>query len=320
MEHKYKLFFSSPFSTLDSIKISGAMISALFDIHQDKSKEIEGEISSGRFGVSDPLPFDMEEKSILFPVPQIPYVFPRNKSREERIKLAKERKKRISYSNISKIKSVLDIFLDGGISQDEAMKILNSDENGNSVVENTRPGNKDFTEYAVSLLDETPRVYVRELKVSGNMSFRDLNGQRVLSYDPVCLIADFDKNYFGDSLAYLEDSGISAFVSRGKGRFRFQEFRSDEETGFKGEGYYLLLSEFVPDDSDMKNIDLDKSYYAIGTFTGISRGNEPLPKIRFFKGGALLYVKDKLIGRNIFLKGQKRILIFSPIIIKLKGA
>lgn len=320
MEHRYKLFFSSPFNTLDSIKISGAMVSALFNIHQNKSNEIEEEIFGGRFGVSDPLPFDTEEKSILFPVPQFPYVFPRDIGREERIKLAKERKKKISYSNIKKIRNVLDIFLERGITQPEAMKILKPDENGNPMEENGRPWNQDFSEYAVSLIDGTPRVYVRELKVSGNMRFRDIHGKRVLSYDPVCVIADFEKNYFGDSLKYLEDSGLSAFVSRGKGWFRAQEFRSNEETGFKGEGYYLLLSEFVPDDSDMKNLDLERSYYTIGSFTGVSRDNAALPKVRFFKGGSLLYVKDKLRGRNIHLKEQRRFLIFNPIIIKIRGA
>ncbi|MGP6220479.1 type III-A CRISPR-associated RAMP protein Csm4 [Caldiplasma sukawensis] len=320
MEHNYKLFFSSPYNNLDSIKISGAMISALFKIYPDKSKEIEKEIAAGRFGVSDPLPFDMEEKSILFPVPPIPYIFPRNKNREERIKLAKERKKKISYSTICKIRDVLDIFLKEGISQDDATKILKPEENENSMDENKRSWNQDFTEYAVSLIDETPRVYVRELKVFGNMMFRDLNGKRVLSYDPVCIVAEFDKDYFGDSMNYLQDSGISAFLSRGKGWFRFEEFKSQEETGFRGEGYYLLLSEFLPEEKDLENIDLDKSYYTIGSFTGISSGKAALPKLRFFKSGSLLYLKDKLMGRNIFLKEQKRILTFHPIIIQLRGA
>ncbi len=324
MIHSYKLFFSSPYNNLDSIKIAGAVLSSAFDLYPNRSGEIIEQVSNNALAFSDPMPYremDDDKKSFLmFPVPPLPYSIPKGLSREERIRMAKNRKRSASFTRLPNLIKVVERFLREGITQSEATEIFNDYKKDNDDDNDNFLWNQEMGEYGVSLMEDEPKVYVRDLMRPGAMRFRVINGASILSYDPICVFADFEKDYFKDAISFLQDSGISAFISRGKGKFKALEFNSDIKTGFNGRGYYLLLSKFVPNEDDLTNIQLDSSYYSLNSFTGISRNGKPLAKIKYFNPGSLLYLTRDIKGKSVFINGTKRVLVFHPIVVKILEA
>lgn len=315
MQHNYKIYFRSPFNLADSVKLSGALISATFKLYPQKEIEIIKELNNFGLQISDQFPVNSLNNELLFPSPIISYSMPKEKNREKRIASGKERKGSVSYSSLDSIKKVVEIFEKEGITKQDASHILEETFQGQK---NKLIDYEEIYEYAVSLEDIKPRVYIRELVKVGNLQLRNVRNEEILSYNPVWFIAKYSMEEFTNAISFLEDSGISAMFTRGKGHFRFEKYQSDLETDFKGNGYYLLLSKFCPCAQDINNIDLSRSYYSIETFTGLSRTNSPLPKIRYFRPGSLLYLTGEIYGRVLSTNEGRRILNFTSVKTKVK--
>lgn len=312
MQYQYNLYFITPFNILDSVKISGALSSAAFRLFPDKEMEINEEIKGCSLKISDLFPLDSANGRILLPVPVLPYSMPKNLQRSKRIEQAMDRKKSVSYSSLESIKRLMKEFLNGGeITKKVAMDIVAEGIKSEELLSGQYG---ETSEYGVSLLDEKPKVYVRELRKVGNLSFGEM---KLLTYDPVCFIADYSMKKFSVSMALLEDAGLSSTISRGKGRFVYQRYVSDMEINFNGSGYYMILSKYCPSSVDLDNIDLSRSYYSIGTITGIANENSNLPKIRYFKPGSVLYLNGDISGKVVFTKNKSRILNFSAMKLKV---
>ena len=314
MQYRYNLYFKSPFNILDSVKISGALSSAAYKLFPDKKSEITDALTKCNLKVSDQFPFDEKNNSPLLPVPLLPYSMPRKLDRDQRIKEAKGKKESVSFARIEPIKRLFKQFIEEGITRRNAMEILKEKDNENEL---TAEAYNEASEYGVNLLEEEPKVYVKELEKIGNLQMRKFGQLEFLSYDPVYFLADYSMKEFSISMAFLEDAGLSGMFTRGKGHFFYQRNISEIETGFKGSGYYMILSKYCPSKSDITNIDLEKSYYSLGTFTGIGNGNIDLQKIRYFKAGSLLYLEGAVEGRSVITKNEERILSFSTMVIKV---
>ena len=314
MLQRYNLYFKSPFNLLDSIKLSGAILSAAYKIYPQREKDITEEIKNFHLRVSDSFPVDQINGGMLFPVPLLPYTMPKNKDRKERIREAMDRKKTVPYAKFESVKLVLRKFLDGGISKNEATDLLTDKEQGREFVPSYY---NEASEYGVNLQDDEPMVYVRELVKVGYLERRKIGNLETLSYNPVYFIADYSIRELAVSMAFLEDAGLSAMFSRGKGNFVYQKDTPDIKTGFTGAGYYMILSKYCPAKEDFTNIDLEKSYYSLGTFTGVGQGNKGLPKIRYLKVGSIVYLNGDINGRVIFAESGNRILNFSAMITRV---
>lgn len=311
MQYQYNLFFRSRFNLLDSIKLSGGMASAAFKLYPAHKTELEHALLNCELQVSDQFPYLQESKECLFPSPILPYSA---KKKGDNDCYPTDRKKSIPFSSIKSIMQVVEEFKKGEITRERAMEILGN-VNGNEI--SRLSYYREGTEYAVSLQEQKPMVYVRELTAAGNISRRDFRGKELLTFDPVYFIAKYPQNEFSVAMDYLEDWGFSGMISRGKGHFAYGRINSELKTDFSGEGYYLIISKYCPSESDFNSIDLDKSYYSISTFTGISNDNSGLPKIRYFNPGSILFLKGEIKGKAILTNSGKRILIFSALKVKV---
>jgi CRISPR type III-A-associated RAMP protein Csm4 len=298
MQYVYNINFLSPFNQVDSIKISGAMISSAFTFYPQKIAEIEGEMSDYGLQVSDLFPYSQNRQEMLFPSPLLPYSLPKAAERKMRIESSEGRKKDVKYSTLEAIRKVCECKRKEDITKEDAMEILREPLKGTNYDWEIEYY-KESSEYAVSLVEETPKVYVRELQRAGHLRLINVRERTVLAYDPLWFIAKYNSPIFDIAIPYLEDVGLSAMFTRGKGHFVSSRLKSELKLDYTGNGWYILLSKYCPTELDLQNIDLDNSFYSIGTFTGISREGEGLPKIRYFKPGSVLYLKGEIKGRMI---------------------
>jgi CRISPR type III-A-associated RAMP protein Csm4 len=225
-----------------------------------------------------------------------------------------DRKKSIAFSSLKNIMDVMAEFKRGGITKERSIEIL---ENINGKDISGLSYYRANSEYAVSLQEQVPRVYVRELSTAGNIGRRNLRGKELLTFDPIYFIAKYSLSEFSVAMDYIEDAGFSGMISRGKGHFIYGRVNSDLKTDFSGEGYYLIISKYCPSEDDFNSIDLERSYYAVSTFAGISADNTGLPKIRYFEPGSILFLKGEIKGKAISTHSGKRILNFSALKVKV---
>ena len=86
MQHNYKIYFRSPFNLADSVKLSGALISATFKLYPQKEIEIIKELNNFGLQISDQFPVNSLNNELLFPSPIISYSMPKEKMRKNCIR------------------------------------------------------------------------------------------------------------------------------------------------------------------------------------------------------------------------------------------
>lgn len=315
MQYQYNLFFRSPFNHLDSIKLSGGIASAAFKLYPENRVKLEQALLNCELQVSDQFPiFQDTNNECLFPSPVLPYSMPKNRKRGENSDNSTDRKKSVPFSSIKNIREVMEEFKKGGITKERAMEILGK-VNGRDI--SNLSHYTEGSEYAVSLQEREPMVYVRELTRAGKIEQRSFRRNNLLTFDPIYFIAKYSMSEFSVAMDYLEDSGFSGMISRGKGQFIYGRGNSNLNTDFSGEGYYLIISKYCPSEADFNSIDMERSYYSISTFAGISNDNTGLPKIRYFDPGSILFLKGDIKGKAISTNSGKRIFNFSTLKVKV---
>ena len=335
MYQVYRLYFRSAHTELDSIKLSGAILDALITMYPSMTEEILNEAKQGSFAVSSAFPMRESDDVEFFPSPLLTYAYPSGMTRIEILKQSSKRKKEIKFAPIKNIEQLCTEYLTGGkppLTLKAATEILSAgmsqgaevigdegcikdrsncarDKDGTEIM-----GDEGFDEYGVHINDggETD-VYVRELGIRGHLHYR---GDKGIASDPVWFIMQYSKGMFKHAMPFLSDRGLSGMISRGKGMFYHEEKECRFSPGFKGEGYYLLLSPLIPLESEMPNVDLEHSRYVIRVFSGRNRNGEGLGKYRYFGAGSLLYLRGDVKGKTISA-AKDRILVFKTILIKV---
>lgn len=281
----FKVNFCSPHTEVDGIKIMGASIFGTSQLNPGYLKQYIEDIRQGLIRVSDLLPMSEDESKILYPVPPFPIKSSGSTSRSKRITQGMHRKKKLHYQTIEKIREMAKFMNEVGIDGDYLSKFEDI------------PGQvDDFSEYAVSLEELTPKVYVRELTQYGPLAIRKINGKDIIASKTTAFLAEYNNEMFIESMNFLQDRGLSGNLSRGKGKFIYRQGLAHEQAGFNGPGHYLLLSKFCPSKDDLTSIDFEKSYYNLNFFYGRTRTGAVLSMVRYIEPGALLYIKNKVNG------------------------
>ncbi len=313
MYQSYLIYFRSAHTELDSIKISGAIIDALITMHPDIADEIMRDVTDGTFAVSGAFPVLERSNAELFPTPALAHSYPLSTSRREILAQSHDRKRGIKFSTLHNIKSLCSKYTgngNSGLTRKTANEILAM----GIPATNDGIGNEGFNEYGVHItVGSDTEVYVRELGIPGHLSYRPGRG---IASDPVWFVMQYDNEVFRDAIPFLSDRGISGMVSRGKGAFYYERKECTFTPGFSGEGYYLLLSSFIPQESEMPNVDFDRSSYQIDVFSGINRNGSNIGKYRYFSAGSLLYLKGEVKGR-VIRASSDRVVVFKTIAVKV---
>ncbi len=112
-------------------------------------------------------------------------------------------------------------------------------------------------------------------------------------------VAQFDnkeaQEYFDTALRVLADTGIGGDRSVGKGRFEIvKTSKVADLPKSQNPNAALLLSLYVPTETELAAIDLQKSYYNLVTRQGwVSNHTHRRQTIRAFAEGSVLYFKDE---------------------------
>ena len=292
----YKINFTSSSTIVDSIKISRAVTFAYSLLYPDKIDDFISQIKSGKIAFSDIFP--VEGKTILYPAPSINnHVV--NASRKERLNAIKQRKNVRKFVDIKLLNSSMKNFVENNFLGIEYSKIFDGVQREKIAFAKpvAEPGIV-FLENPVFQNDRWKYndVFTKELYLYGNGYFIVENSDRTVSA----------------AIMLLNDLGLSGRRNSGKGSVSIVKSYDNIETGFRKEGFYILLSSYIPDEDFIKNIDFSRSRYNIGTFQGKNINGTPIGPFRYFKSGSLLYITDKIKGKTY--SEDNGIMVFNPVI------
>lgn len=310
----YKLDFISPFTKLDSIKIAGAVISRAVELYSDTSGTLLECFRSGKIIFSNPLP--LKENNPLLPFPKIPIKFRDTKNMDFRKKIK-------NYLSIETLKMVVENFKENGfliyedfsdiLKEEVTEEEMNSfdDEIGVKIYKTPEPRDDKliFTD-----------VFTKEYESKGLLTI-DNNGNKsgmnfwiVVQLENECSEV---VNMLNTSLELLSDIGISGRKSVGRGQFTLEKYYLTEKFGFNGEGYYYLLSKFIPNQNEIQKIDLERSTYSFDIFSGLNEKGSNLGIYRYFVPGSILYLRENVYGKTVVLDKYERIIPFTGVFLKV---
>lgn len=113
------------------------------------------------------------------------------------------------------------------------------------------------------------------------------------------LIEFNDDNYkplIKAAIKFLKDRGFGKDISTGKGHFDYEIDEDYSIFSFFDDAddldYFVTLSRFIPNETDLKNID-ESSSYEIGSKQGRSSSNELRKQVRFFKEGSVFLINSQ---------------------------
>ncbi len=315
-DYIFEMNFLSPYTIVDSIKISGAVLSTALQINPEEKDIIEC-FKNGGIKFSDLFP--IAENKPKFTFPKLPYTTKDSNKFKERKSIIKK----LSFVDPNTLK---EIFNNNYLKEKDRMIILDNvpiittnlfEENYNSFED--EPGVKIYKEPIERDNKEIyTEVFSKEYESKGILEFYK-NGNKsgirrwfVIEIDENC---DRFSKLIKTSIAFLADTGISGRRSIGRGFFSVKILDQGENLGFgfNGEGYYYLLSKFIPKNDEFDKLDLRRSSYSFDLFSGLDKNGKPLGIYRYFVPGSILYLKDNVIGRVIQLNDIDRILPFNGI-------
>ncbi|MGC8981792.1 MAG: type III-A CRISPR-associated RAMP protein Csm4, partial [Minisyncoccia bacterium] len=309
-DYIFEINFLSPYTIVDSIKISGAVLSIALQIYPEEKDIIEC-FKNGGIKFSDLFP--IVDNNLKFTFPKLPF-------KTEDPNKFKERKsiiKKLSFVDPNTLKEIFNNYLrekDGMIILDN-VPIVTTDsfeENYNSFVD--EPGVKIYNEPIERDNKEIyTEVFTKEYESNGILEFYK-NGNKNGNKSGIrkWFVIEIDENCTGfskkikTSIAFLADTGISGRRSIGRGFFsvKILEQKENLRFGFNGKGYYYLLSKFIPKNEEFDKLDLRRSSYSFDLFSGLDKNGKPLGIYRYFVPGSILYLKENVTGRVIELNGM----------------
>jgi len=322
----FKLSFLRQYTEMDSIKLTGALINSMLILNPVQKEYILNNFVNGNVSVTTPYPY---KNCPYLPMPPIYPVFPVTMSVEEKKEYMKNRKKKIKTIQLKDLKNILksyennsykNIYIDDlkNLQEDELTNTENylEEEIGVNILNppliDSEEKNLIFTQVYTKEYSSIGKIYYseKEKKIYGDQKWF------------VVTIKNDDndnlKNMVNASLKFLEDMGLSGRRNIGKGKFEIESLALDTDfkLGFRGEGAYLLLSEYIPSLNDMQNIDFEKSSYLLGIFSGIDKNGSSLGIYRYFKSGSVLYLKNDVEGITVY-EINKRVIAYRGSFLKV---
>lgn len=292
----FKISFKSSSTYVDSIKISRAIIYAYNILYPDKIDDLMNKVKDSYVSVSDLLPY---KNKVYYPFPLINNLIDVNDTES-----IKNRKKRPEFIDIDELISIINAFKETGYQGVNYSNIKykeNEDDKG-------KPHKMLISEPGINIF-ETPEITYNKYK------YNDIFTKELFIYNESCFyIRNSDKNIEA-SINLLNDFGLSGRRSTGKGEVCIEKINDNLNEGFNGEGIYILLSSFMPDNDYIKNIDFEKSRYNIKTFQGKNINGNPIGPYRYFTPGSIFYLKGDIKGIS-FIE-DNGIIPFNPVIMKV---
>jgi len=312
----YILNFKTQYTQLDNIKIGGALLERLLELYPEKYESILECFKNSKIGISDALPY---KNSIMFPFPKVP-VKARN---EDQMPNLKKIVKNISLDQlrkiIGKIRNNEDLYVD------DMPDIVNKNVPGKEY--NSLMDEAGVKIYREPITRERKTIYTDvftkeyfssgELEISGDGKIKGPKKWVVFNIEDDC--KDLEKG-IRTSLYILSDLGLSGRRAIGKGIFTIEALNSLDkslEFSFNGEGYYILLSKFIPREDEIEYIDFKRSYYTLDIFSGLDKKGISLGIYRYITPGSIMYLKKRVVGVTISLDSIERIIPFNGIFLRV---
>ncbi|AAT42636.1 type III-A CRISPR-associated RAMP protein Csm4 [Picrophilus oshimae] len=293
----YKIRFKSSSTVVDSIKISGAIINSYSILYPDKLNGFIESIINNEHSFSGIFPF---ENGIKYPIPAINNIIDTNLKREDMLRIIRERKNIPKYINEDELKKIIKNYIDNNITGVEYHKIFKSE------------GDRKNYSFVKTVSETGINIYEKPVKTDENRwKYNDVFSKELYRYNSAYFIVENSNRYIDAAINLLEDFGISGRRNTGKGNVDIQKY-DDILTGFNGEGFYLLLSSFIPVNEYINNIDFERSRYNLKIFQGKDIKGKPLGPFLYFAPGSLLYLNDKIKG--MVYKYDEKVLVFNPVI------
>lgn len=274
-------------SNFDSIKISGAVISAYLDMYPDRSVIFSEDF---KMQVTDAFPFNSGTPYLPTPIfPALP--FKQGSKIDERIKAMKSRKRRPQFVSIDTARAMANAYAESGYTSAFMGSILDS----HDMIVKT-PNVEEIPGVKIDPVTQESEIYTKEVTryETGAKLWIHMSAQ-----EDDLLVA----------LVALQDSGISSRRSVGFGRFRVKGIKFNFSVGFSEPGLYEVLSPYIPEQNDLDSIDFEKSSYTLSLFSGNDMDGAPLTVCKYFDTGSVLYLKRQVKGSWVEPKGKRKRLI-----------
>ncbi|BAB59250.1 TVG0113769 [Thermoplasma volcanium GSS1] len=292
----FKISFKSSSSYVDSIKISRAIIYAYNTLYPDKIDDLINKVKDSYVSVSDLL---LYKNKVYYPFPPINALIDVNNTES-----IKNRKKRSEFIDIDELSSIVEAFKETGYQGVNYSKIKHEGNGDNK----GKPHKILISEPGINIF-QTPEIKDNKYK------YNDIFTKELFIYDESCFYArNSDKNIEA-TINLLNDFGLSGRRSTGKGEVYIEKINDNFNEGFNGEGIYILLSSFIPDNDYIKNIDFERSRYNIKTLQGKNINGNPIGPFRYFAPGSIFYLKGDVKGVS-FIENNG-IIPFNPVITKV---
>lgn len=288
----------SPVSNLDSIKLSGALLSTYFDMYPENSFK---DFYYPKLQVTDPFPL-ISGKPLL-PMPLVPELrYPAEANSKEKIKSMKERKVKHHFVTSDVAAGITARYAEAGYAS--------------AYIEDIFAGEEENISGLIPRVEEIPGVSLATVSMESTLYTKEIVRYPINA--ELWLHLSTDKDELLVAFAALQDRGISARRSSGLGKFKLRGAKFPIHPGYNAPGLYLLLAPFIPIEGDFKNVDLSRSSYQISHFSGIDKSGNALGFYRYFETGSVLFLKDSVKGKWIIPQtGRKRLLNFTGCFLRL---
>ena len=274
----------SLFPELDSIKLFGAIFSAVSELYPENIKEFENDFENGNIRVSSAFP--VVGNTYFFPKPIL--LSQKNKNNE------KDKKKAIeNYKKFKKIKFIPKKFLE------EIIKKGFYDE---ELINKANDEYEMKDDYLILKGEKTPESGIMELPKVGINRFSQKSD---IFYKEGIYYKDTDLYFFVDAdgknykiiltaIKFLEDRGFGPKYSSGYGQFKFVE-KDTLNIHSCGERW-LILSKYMPNNEEIKSIIWDNSFYQFKEIKGLTREGFHISPVYIFTEGSC-FAGKKLQGK-----------------------
>ena len=254
---------------LDSMKIYGALLSAVKILYPEHFDEFYQRVKEGRIKVSSPMP---EINGKL-------YVFKPNLNPKEEI----EDRKAFKNARFVSMDIARDALNNGGYTSKHIEKIIN-----------------DINKFSALSL-EVPKVAVSRLNRKTSIYYLT---ERFL-YEIAILVKVPEKfrTVVSTAMRFLGDRGISKKISCGLGSFKIVKKEEFKESVSNGE-YHLLISRFAPASHEIKEINFNESYYDVRLIVGRTRTGESFRQ-RIITEGSVLKFETPPVGKIIEMGDER---------------
>ncbi len=301
MDQVYRLDLLGPTINFDSIKMSGAMISAYSELFgREKTNKM---LHSEDFMLKVTDPFPMYDGDMFFPTSNMSFSLGNETSFENKRNAMLNRKTTSKLASLEAIRKLSGKIAENSLSLQDFEEIMK-----NSKLGDKRLGLVDIQLPGLNISDPEARgIFTKEASMV-------INGSLWVA------IKTSDENFIS-CLNYLQVKGISGRLSSGFGRFKMTCLSQKLDEGFVIPGLYLNLMPFIPTEESIENIDLSRSFITTKIFTGTNRNGKDLGIFRYISSGSLVFLNGHVSGEIVHLPthGEEpdRLLDFSGYLVRV---